>query len=86
MLVTEKKRREEKVFEVHEQSFNPAQVKRTLAYDYPFLGKNETSTYSFLNAGDPYEVVREEKMRARWVEEAKVLYGDFVPGGANKPI
>lgn len=25
-------------------------------------------------------------MRARWVEEAKILYGDFVPAGASKPI
>ena len=25
-------------------------------------------------------------MRARWIEEAKLLYGDFVPAGANKPI
>ena len=25
-------------------------------------------------------------MRARWIEEAKLLYGDFVPAGAEKPI
>ena len=25
-------------------------------------------------------------MRARWIEEAKLLYGDFVPAGATKPI
>ena len=39
-----------------------------------------------MSAGDPYEVVKEEKMRARWIEEAKLLYGDFVPAGATKPI
>ena len=66
--------------------FNPATVKKNLKYDYPFLGRNEASTYAFLSAGDPYEVVREEKMRSRWIEEAKLLYGDFVPGGVNKPI
>jgi len=47
---------------------------------------NESSTYAFLAAGDPYEVVREEKLRQRWIEEAKLLYGDFVPSGATKPI
>ena len=25
-------------------------------------------------------------MRARWIEEAKLLYGDFVHSGATKPI
>ena len=39
-----------------------------------------------MSAGDPYEVVKEEKMRARWIEESKLLYGDFVPAGAEKPI
>ena len=83
---TEKKQREDRVLEVHDLHFNPAKVKRTLKYDYPFVGRGEKSTYSFLAAGDPYEVVKEEKMRARWVEEAKLLYGDFVPAGATKPI
>ena len=82
----EMKRREDKVLEVHDRHFNPAKVKKTLTYDYPFLGKGELSTYSFLSAGDPYEVVKEEKMRNRWIEEAKLLYGDFVPAGANRPI
>ena len=82
----EMKHREDKVLEVHDRHFNPAKVKKTLTYDYPFLGKGELSTYSFLSAGDPYEVVKEEKMRNRWIEEAKLLYGDFVPAGANRPI
>ncbi len=74
------------MFEVHDRPFNPAQIKRNLTYDFPFLGKDETSTYSFLSAGDPYEIVKEDKMRNRWVEESKLLYGDFVPAGATKPI
>jgi len=71
---------------VHEQPFNPATIKKILKYDYPFLAKTETSTYAFLSSGDPYEVVKEDKMRSRWIEEAKLLYGDFVPAGATKPI
>ena len=71
---------------IHDTPFRPAQVQKSLKYDYPFLGRGETSPYTFLAAGDPYEVVREEKMRARWIEEAKLLYGDFVPSGSTKPI
>ena len=52
----------------------------------PFLGQNEQSTYEFLSSGDPYEGMKEEKRRARWVEEAKLLYGDFVPAGKEKPV
>ena len=25
-------------------------------------------------------------MRSRWIEEAKLLFGDFVPSGSTKPI
>ena len=83
---TIKKQREDRVYQVHSEPFNPAQVKRTLKYDYPFLGRHEKSTYSFLSAGDPYDVMKQEKTRARIIEEAKLLYGDFVPAGATKPI
>ena len=43
--MTEKKRAEDRVIEMHQQKFNPATVKKKLNYDYPFLGRNETSTY-----------------------------------------
>ena len=86
LITEEKKHREAKVIDMHEKHFNPAQVKKNLVFDYPFLGRNEKSTYAFLSAGDPYEIVKEEKMRNRWVEEAKLLYGDFVPAGLKKPI
>lgn len=42
---TEKKRAEERAYEMHNQNFNPAKIKKQLTYDYPFLGRNETSTY-----------------------------------------
>lgn len=66
--------------------FNPAKVKRNLKYDYPFLGRGEVSTYLFLASGDPYEVAKDERMKSRWIEEAKLLFGDFCPAGATKPI
>ena len=66
--------------------FNPAMVKKNVKYDYPFLGKGEVSTYLFLASGDPYEIAKDERMKSRWVEEAKLLYGDFNPAGVSKPI
>jgi hypothetical protein len=34
--------------------FNPAKNKKMSHYDYPFLGVNEKSAYSFLSSQDPY--------------------------------
>ena len=76
----------DKIKEVHPMPFNPATVKKNLKYDYPFLGKGEVSTYLFLASGDPYEIAKDERMKSRWVEEAKLLYGDFNPAGVTKPI
>ena len=81
-----RKAHEDKIKDVHEWPFNPAKVKKNLKYDYPFLGKDEISTYLFLASGDPYEVAKDERMKSRWIEEAKLLYGDFCPAGATKPI
>jgi len=37
-------------------------------------------------AEDPYECATDDKLRARWIEEAKMLYGEFTPSGPQKPI
>ncbi len=63
----------------HNQQFNPAQVKATNKYEYPFLGKDEIYTYSFLLSEDPYDSTKDERLRAKWIEEARMLYGDFKP-------
>jgi len=34
--------------------FNPAKNKKAAFFDYPFLGINEKSVYSFLSSQDPY--------------------------------
>ena len=52
-----------------------------MKYEYPFLDKNEVSARSFLMAEDPYELTNDERMRNRWIEESKVLYGRFTPSG-----
>ena len=66
--------------------FNPAQVKATNKYEYPFLEKDEQYTYSFLLQEDPYDSTKDEKLRAKWIEEAKLLYGEFKPSGPQKPL
>ena len=68
--------------------FNPSQNKKLPKFENPFLinSINEPHTYAFLSQDDPYEVTKDEILRQKWIEEAKMLFGDFRPGGANKPI
>jgi len=35
---------------------------------------------------DPYEATKDEKLRSKWIEEAKLLYGEFRPCGPQKPL
>ncbi len=34
---------------------------------------------SFLFSDDPYESTKLEVMKYRWIEDSKILYGDFKP-------
>ena len=61
-------------------------TKKHLRYEYPFLGKGELVTQEFLMADDPYQLSTHERLRARWLEESKVLYGSFTPTGPQRPI
>jgi len=61
-------------------------TKRTLKYEYPFLGRDEVSTREFLLGEDPYQMTMDERMRSRWIEESKILYGSFCPSGPHHPI
>lgn len=42
--------------------------------------------YGFLCLGDPYEATKDERLRAKWIEEAKLLYGEFRPSGPQHPL
>ena len=50
------------------------------------MGKGERLTYAFLGDGDPYQELTQERLRAKWIADANLVYGDFVPAGATKPI
>ena len=67
--------------------FVPAKIKKLMKFEYPF-GDDKDGKYvqNFLTQEDPYEATRDERLRAKWIEEAKMLYGDFRPTGPQKPI
>ena len=76
-----------KQLDIHgDVQFNPAQLKATNKYEYPFLGKDEQYTYAFLSQEDPYDSTKDERLRAKWIEEAKQLFEEFRPQGLTKPI
>lgn len=61
-------------------------TKRSLKYEYPFIGKDEVITRNFLVAEDPYMLTTDERLRSLWMEESKILYGSFCPAGVEKPL
>lgn len=76
VLVEEEKKRdriEKKTKQTYlhkDQAFNTAQIKPTQKYEYPFLGRNEVYTHTFLLSDDPYDSTKDERLRAKWIEEA----------------
>lgn len=42
--------------------------------------------FPFLNVDDPYEATKEEILRAKWLEENKILHGEFKPAQQDKGI
>ena len=76
-----------KQHEVHGNAiFNRAMVRANYKYEYPFLGKDEKYTHSFLLQEDPYDSTKDERLRAKWIEEARQLFGEFKPQGLTKSI
>ena len=72
--------------QINPHVFKRAMIKKCLKYDYPFLSPHEVSTRSFLTAEDPYSISQNDSLKAHWIEEAKMLFGSFVPAGKTKPI
>lgn len=72
----------------HALPFNPANNKRMLSFEYPFQDNktDERFVYNFLCVGDPYEASIKERLRAKWFDEAKILFGKFKPSGPEKPL
>ena len=67
---------------IHPMPFNPGNNKKALKHEYPFQDdKSDRFVYSFLSIGDPFEATKDERLRAKWTEEAKLLFGEFKPSG-----
>ena len=47
---------------------------------------NIFTLHHFLCVGDPYEASIKERLRAKWFDEAKILFGKFKPSGPEKPL
>lgn len=47
---------------------------------------DENLTVGFLSAGDPYEANAFEILRAKWVNDSKKLYGDFMPAHGSRDL
>jgi hypothetical protein len=74
------------MMKINAKEFKYAPVTKLMKYEYPFLGKDETSTRNFLMAEDPYSISKNDALRATWMEEAKLLFGHFKPSGPAHPI
>ena len=42
--------------------------------------------FHFLSQDDPYEATKEEVLRAKWLQENKILNGDFKPAFQDKSL
>lgn len=42
-----------------------------MKFEYPFLARGEEYTYDFLNSEDPYSISTDDRLRAKWIEEAR---------------
>lgn len=68
--------------QLHPHPFNANQNKKLLKFEYPFQDhRDEKFVYGFLCQNDPYEATKDERLRAKWIEEAKMLFGEFKPAG-----
>lgn len=44
------------------------------------------STCGFLFENDPFEANSFEVLRAKWIDDSKKLYGDFIPSQGNQAL
>lgn len=42
--------------------------------------------FPFLSLDDPYEATKEEILRAKWIDENRILHGDFKPATHDKSL
>ena len=57
-------------------------------YEDCFLHPDNKQNYilPYLSNDDPYEVTHDEVLKAKWLHENKILYGDFKPSNYDKSL
>lgn len=73
---------EAKRLEVGGKDFLPSGQTAKLKYEDTFEDKG----YRFPHMGDPFEAAEDQRLRARWLEDSKILHGPFVPSGSTKAL
>ncbi len=66
---------EAKMLDVGGKDFVPSGLPKRTKYEDIF----ENPEYRFPYMGDAFEAAADQKLRAKWIENAKVLHGPFVP-------
>jgi len=51
-----------------------------------FSSKTDEMSQFFSSNDDPYEASKYEVLRAKWLADSKILYGDFKPASSNKSL
>eukprot|EP01064_Diplonema_japonicum_P037499 TRINITY_DN8780_c0_g1_i2.p1 TRINITY_DN8780_c0_g1~~TRINITY_DN8780_c0_g1_i2.p1 ORF type:complete len:281 (+),score=56.60 TRINITY_DN8780_c0_g1_i2:58-900(+) len=61
-----------------------------IAGDVPFVAPGTIATQKYEQTypyvTDPFDTVKDEVLRGKWVEERKVIAGPFIPSGRDKPL
>ena len=68
--------------EVGGRDFTCASDTAKLKYEDQF----EDRGYRFPYLSDPFEAAQDQAMRAKWIDDSKILHGPFVPAGGTKPL
>ena len=71
---------EAKRLNVGGKDFIPSGATAKFKYEDGF----EDKEFRFPYMGDPFEAAQDQRMRAKWIEDSKILHGPFVPPGKAK--
>jgi hypothetical protein len=68
--------------EVGGRDFTCAAGQKKLKYEDQF----EDRGYRYPYLSDPFEAAQDQAMRAKWIDDSKILHGPFIPTGTTKPL
>lgn len=67
-----------------EAAFKPTDMKYRHKFESGFT--EEDPVYPFLSEEDPYEATKDEVYRTKWIEDSKILYGEFAPSSKEQSL